>query len=65
MCRPVLWDKLAYCDRYLLTIEFQNDSFYSVKSSVFVTFTYCDNMLRSQQCHNSREGLYYVDMIKA
>ena len=31
-----------------------------MKSSVIVTFAYCDTFLWSQQCHNKREALYPI-----
>ena len=33
--------------------------FNSVKSSIIVTFIYCDKFIWSQQCHNNSEGLYF------
>ena len=44
--------------QFLSTIRDPKWQFYTVKSSVIVTFAYCGTFLWSQQCHNKREVLY-------
>ena len=34
--------------------------FYAAKSSVIMTFAYCDHFLLSQQCRNNRKGMWWV-----
>ena len=55
----------GYCDKLLIVAVFvihkrsPKWQFYTVKSSVIVTFAYCDTFLWSQQCHNKREATYH------